>query len=259
MNHFSLTVPLLTAAFAMPAIALAHDDHDEHETTVLTEGHVDIFVDYNETEGLHFAIGAEDEHDHEGEDHEGEEHEGEDHEGEEHGEGELLHPEDVVIRGGIAGSVPSNPAFGFLGSEDDPFWFFPQVEEEGQPFPGFDTDLLEDIFDGPVTINLVGLTGPGTFSLYSVGSFGDPTVFLDFGDPSKLSFTLPVPTHAHFNWAFSSLGNYEVILTASVDGTDGPLSTEPTGFRFQVVPEPSVLSMLGAASVLFLLVLRRRS
>lgn len=65
------------------------------------------------------------------------------------------------------------------------------------------------------------------------------------------AFEIPVSTHAHFNLAFSQLGDYE--LTFEVSGTHntlGALSASET-FGFSVVPEPaSAMLLLGGLAAL---------
>lgn len=250
MKHIISKLSLLTCAAVIPAVSFADGDHDH--LNVLTEGHVDILVEFEESEGVHFAIGAEDHTHDEGH---GPGDEGGDHDHD--GEG-FLDPADVLIRGGIAGNVPANPAFEFLGETNSPFYFLPQVEVEGQPFPGFDTEGLSGLFDGPVTLSLDGFEGPGRFSLYSVGSFGDPTLFLGSGPGGPGSFNLPVGTHAHFNWAFSAPGEYEVTLVASLDDGGNVLASAPTTFHIEVIPEPGVMSLLAIGGIGILLILIRR-
>jgi surface-anchored protein len=118
-----------------------------------------------------------------------------------------------------------------------------------------------DWVDGEITITLTGMTGPSgaIFSLRQT-SGGVPTFFMSTLDgisgADAYLMDLDVQDHAHFDWAFTAEGDYE--LTFEISGThavDGFKSAEGT-YNFSVIPEPSS-ALLGAFGALALLRRRR--
>ena len=160
-------------------------------------------------------------------------------------------PEEVTIfvRNSAKAVVPTNPAFGFLGSPGSTVWILPQTEDPTLPFLGYSTEELEaaDWVGGQITWSLVDVDGPGEFALYTTDMFGNPTLIFDSDDPAPNTEHLPTGTHKHANWAFSAPGHYEV--TVEYTGThvdDGPVSTEVT-YSFHVKVRPSWSAQVGVA------------
>lgn len=62
-------------------------------------------------------------------------------------------------------TVPSNPLFSFLGSPGSPVWITPQTQQSGKLFMGLGaSELNASDWLSPITIELVGFSGPGNFS-----------------------------------------------------------------------------------------------
>ncbi|ASO21521.1 surface-anchored protein [Actinoalloteichus hoggarensis] len=109
--------------------------------------------------------------------------------------------------------VPDSADFGFLGAPGDPAWVLPQAQQSGILWPGWNTEEIADgALAGPLDFSLIDAKGPGRFALFVNGSFGTPDVLFDSGDGTPDSFTVPLGTHAHGNWAFSEEGVYELTL-----------------------------------------------
>jgi surface-anchored protein len=142
-----------------------------------------------------------------------------------------------------------------------PYYVFPATENATVPFIGFGTEELSaGDWDGSLTLSLTGVSGPGSFSLFSIDSLGALTTLMDSSDgfSSGDSISLAPETHTHHTWAFSQQGSYS--LTFQVDGThliDGAQSASAT-YGFSVVPEPSTAGLLIGAAALILTVVRRR-
>ena len=153
---------------------------------------------------------------------------------------------------GAHSTVPANPQFSFLGMAGSSVWVLPQVQDPALLFLGFGTEELESgIFvNNEVTLSLQGVRAPGQFSVYDVGMFGSPSIFMNSGDgiTTADSILLSAGGHRHVNWAFSTPGTYEVDFEAAGTLVDGNVFTAsgPITYTFSVaaVPEPSVLSLL---------------
>lgn len=181
-------------------------------------------------------------------------------------------PSEVVIFGSEANSAnfklaaPGTGPFAFLGASGADVFIFPQVEDSGLPFLGIAAEEVDPSdFVGDITINLTGLSGPGSFFLYQTDGFGSPTVFFDSSDGIDASdvLTIGIGSHAHYNWAFTGEGIYSVTMTASGilnDGFDTFSASAPATFTFGVnqVPEPSAYALIAGILVLGICAQRRR-
>ena len=215
---------LLAVALASP-VALSLNAQ-----TLLTEGHTDVGIVY-ELGGWNLHIGQ--------------------HEATPPME---YAPNEAILGVNIVGAhstVPANPQFSFLGMAGSSVWVLPQVQDPALLFLGFGTEELESgIFvNNEVTLSLQGVRAPGQFSVYDVGMFGSPSIFMNSGDGTTAdSILLSAGGHRHVNWAFSTPGTYEVDFEAAGTLVDGNVFTAsgPITYTFSVaaVPEPSVLSLL---------------
>lgn len=157
--------------------------------------------------------------------------------------------------------------FGVLGlSQGDTFWKLPQLggeaDAEGLPFFGIKGKELDAAGFSEVLLSLTGVThnggsGTGHFALWQTGFA--PVVDSSDGIDGDDEFAILLNDHDHYNWGFTSLGTYEVELTASgFNPTDGFLSTT-TILTFSVVPEPSSVAALASLGLVGTFVRRRRS
>lgn len=187
------------------------------------------------------------------------------------GELELeLHNHDLAIEEPLAGSTIS---YDFTNSQVNVtigtnnlglLWVSPESEVEaddlGLPFIGFSAEELVAPFTGQITFTITGFsyTGSGTGNFYM---FEGTDLFFDStaGPGNYGSFSVNVGQHGHGEFGFSDFGLYEITLVASGDN-GAPISSAPTSFTFNVVPEPSTYALLGlGAGALALMRWRKRS
>lgn len=134
-------------------------------------------------------------------------------------------------------TVPANPQFSFLGPAGAPVWILPQTQRTGVLWPGWDTNDVPAgaLQNDRVTVRLVGASGPGQFALYTVNSFGTPTVLLNSGDGLPDSFDVPRGTHAHGNWAFRAIGTYTLTFEVTATSAGGsPVGSGQVAYTFVV-------------------------
>lgn len=222
--------------------------HNVSAQTLISDGHVDIGIAYEEGAwDLHLHVGLEPD----------------DFE---------LEPDEGAFFGSVANNsifqltVPNDPDFSFLGNVGDPFWRFPISNEPGLPFIGIAAEEVEPSdFVGNLTLTFTSLSGPGDFFLYEFDTFGDPVVLFDSSDGFGDTLTLPIGTHSHYNFAFTAEGVYGVGLEASGildDGFNTPTSSGTSIYTFGVnvnpIPEPETYALWAGAFAMGFLVLRRK-
>jgi surface-anchored protein len=142
------------------------------------------------------------------------------------------------------------------------YWILPENEVIGQPFVGIGAEELVPGEWSGVTVTLTGASGSG---ITAGGHFSlsqdsvTPIFYMSTSDLGVDAYTfadLTVEDHAHFNWAFTEVGTYD--LTFEISGThavDG-FKTATATYTFSVIPEPSS-ALLGAFGALALLRRRR--
>jgi surface-anchored protein len=140
-------------------------------------------------------------------------------------------PGDVVLRALPASqtTVPSGPAYSFLGAPGSPVWILPQTQNPSLLWPGWNTDDIPvGVFVGnSVKWALKSVSGPGQFALYTVGQFGAVNVLFNSSDgiSGADELNVAVPSHTHANWAFSAPGTYSVGFELSGNRVAGGSST----------------------------------
>ncbi|HMO64899.1 MAG TPA: choice-of-anchor M domain-containing protein [Verrucomicrobiota bacterium] len=130
-----------------------------------------------------------------------------------------------------------------LGQAGDPLWVLPASQDPNLLYLGLSAERNPaGVFDGPLMVRLVGLDGPGHFFLWQNTPAGD-FVFrmntrdgVDPGDAAEL----PVGSHTHFNWGFTTNGIYRLTFQAEGRrlGETTNLFSGPTVFTFHVRPLP---------------------
>ena len=143
-----------------------------------------------------------------------------------------------------------------------------------QPYLGFGTEELNPLeWTGDITVTLTGFTTPngGEFALYTTNTAGTNTVDITLSsyDPSSANswglgdniFGIGVGGHDHYQFGFTTPGEYSLTLQFSgLHNTDSLVTSSGT-FNFNVVPEPStyVLLALGLSIIAYRHVRRRRT
>jgi surface-anchored protein len=124
-------------------------------------------------------------------------------------------------------TVPASSQYAFLGPAGSPVWILPQTQKAGVLWPGWDTnDVPAGAFQNDrVTVRLVSVAGPGQFALYTVNSFGTPTVLLNSADGLPDTFNVNRGVHAHANWAFRATGTYTLTFEVTATTTGGTAKT----------------------------------
>jgi len=144
-------------------------------------------------------------------------------------------------------------AYSFLGPAGTPNWVLPSSETPDLLFLGIGGEELDPAdWIGNLTLRLDSVQGPGSFYLWNVDSFGQPVLYMDSSGPAGVPGSVSVVpgSHGHYNWGFSAPGSYRVTFDAS--GThvaEGPQSTGPVAFQFQVVPEPQTWALMVIGSM----------
>lgn len=134
-------------------------------------------------------------------------------------------------------SVPSSPAYGFLGEPGDDVWILPQTQSAALPWLGWNTqhETVRERVAGPVRFTLDNLTGPGDLAVFlndSFGGVGEKKLGTTPGFPR--SFDVPLNVHAHGNWAFTEPGTYRITLTQSARLKTGRAVADTATLTFHV-------------------------
>jgi putative ABC transporter-associated repeat protein len=158
-------------------------------------------------------------------------------------------PADAVLhaRPASATTVPAGAALSFLGAPGTPLWLLPQVQRAGLLWPGWNTEQLTSAeVAGPVRWTLTGVEGPGSFALFTTGTFGTVDTLFDTGDGLPDAREIPLGTHAHGNWAFGAEGLYRLAFELSARRPSGETMTDARTIAVTVgAVDPSTGAPLG--------------
>ncbi|MCG5440963.1 TIGR03773 family transporter-associated surface protein [Micromonospora foliorum] len=126
---------------------------------------------------------------------------------------------DVVLQVKDNAKITVPAGADFLGKQGDTVWLLPQSQQAGIVWPGWNTqhESVVSGVKGNVTWTLKGVNGPGRFALFLTGSFGKADVLFDSAKAFPQQLGVPLNTHAHGNWAFSTPGLYR--LAVQMNGT----------------------------------------
>lgn len=132
---------------------------------------------------------------------------------------------EVVLRAGDSSiiEVPSDNRFSFLGVPGSKVWLFPQVQQSGVVWPGWNTQdpQVSAEVKREMTWTLHGVRGPGGMFLFLNGAFGEPLPVFDSGKAMPQRSTIETNTHAHGNWVFTEKGTYQLDIEMSATLNDG--------------------------------------
>jgi cysteine-rich repeat protein len=158
-------------------------------------------------------------------------------------------PEDVIIDVDAALAaieVPAElpPEFSFLGPQGSVIYVLDQSQQDGLPWPGWNTqglsgslpaELLAGLDNGRSVGELeVDITGPGDVFTFTSDVLPDNR-FVDTsdGEPDRIPFYLS--THFHTTWVFTALGDYVFKVTPRLfTVSSGTVSGIEREFRFHV-------------------------
>lgn len=175
------TVVLALTGLATPAMAAS--------PVVLDHGHVDVI-------GIAYENGALDVHVHAD------------------GHAAEYDPSEVqlVAKPAARTTVPEDPAYKFLGTPGSPVWVLPQVQDPNLLFAGIAAEEVEPgVFkEDTLKVDVVGVSGPADFSIFTTDAVGKPTILVDSGDGLPDRTTATAGGHRHVNWAFEAAGTYKV-------------------------------------------------
>lgn len=159
---------------------------------------------------------------------------------------------------------PAGSQWDFLGvPAGERIWYLPATNLTGVPFLGVSAEGLGSSanwqgVNPTILFSIVGVTQkPLPTSVVSAWDFGGAggtlrVLWSTATDPWTNAMSPFVGSHAHYNIGFSHQGTYQVQLQATGTRADGTVVTSPpTTFTFQVVPEPATLSLaaLGVAAL----------
>jgi surface-anchored protein len=135
-------------------------------------------------------------------------------------------------------TVPDDPAYSFLGKPGEPVWILPQVQDPDLLFAGIAAEEIEPgIFTGDtLDVDILQVTGPAGFSVFTTDGVGAPTVLVDSGDGLPDRTTSEAGGHKHVNWAFEAPGTYTVKVRASgtVADTGQKVQSRVETYTFEV-------------------------
>lgn len=169
----------------------------------------------------------------------------------------------IAVPNSVLASAPNSPTFNAVTgvASGGDIWILPQSDPDPAPVPflGIGAEELDPAnWSTDITFTLdavVSPSGSGEFSLWQSDSgleFYFSTADGSLTENGNNTLVVPAGDHDHYNFGFSELGTWTVEITASgTHNTLGALSDTQT-FTFNVVPEPSSLSLLfGIAAIAF--------
>jgi putative ABC transporter-associated repeat protein len=135
---------------------------------------------------------------------------------------------------GVAGRVPDDSRFSFLGPPGQPVWL---LAAGSTAFPSFDTSGVDRgaVRGDRITASLRAADGPGRFTAYRLSGLGAITPL--FGTDTMDDVELPAETRTPaVLWAFDAAGDYRVTLAASATLPSGQAVTTEATYRVTVPP-----------------------
>ncbi|MBM3847083.1 MAG: PEP-CTERM sorting domain-containing protein [Verrucomicrobia bacterium] len=164
-------------------------------------------------------------------------------------------------------SIPADSRFSFLGTSGSPIYLLSSLGNPNQILLGVAAEEVEPgvFVNDSLKLTLTAFSGPGAFHAYRVdGLTGNPlrAVSAANGMPDAVHHVFDVLAQGHqdYNWAFTEQGDYKLTFRASGDLAGGGSSmSDEVVYQFQVVPEPSTLSLAALGALIWLRSTRRRT
>lgn len=107
-----------------------------------------------------------------------------------------------------------------IGQEN---YLLPMTQVNDLPWPGYSTERVDHSrLDGPLTLSLTNVRGPGEFAMFQADTFGgNPKEILGSRDGAPTTISIASSTHAHAAWSFTKAGVYELDLRYTGKLKDG--------------------------------------
>jgi cysteine-rich repeat protein len=136
------------------------------------------------------------------------------------------------------------PDWAFLGSGGDTIYLLDQVQQDGLPWPGWNTERLLTSLppsvelpqgDRPVQL-VVDVMGPGEVFTFMSDGGGSPIHRYVSTDDDEPDVILAAPSsHEHTAWAFTAVGDYYLTVTPTLaTSNSGTLTGPPSTYRFHI-------------------------
>ncbi|MBW3085281.1 hypothetical protein KEM60_01478 [Austwickia sp. TVS 96-490-7B] len=111
-------------------------------------------------------------------------------------------------------SSMSSKNWDFLGPIGSVNYILPATQKAGLIWPGYSTETIDySQLNGPVTLTLDKVSGPGDVKLFAMGSLGTgPSLLVDSSKPGMNTISMPTAAHVHSGWVFSKPGVYDVAV-----------------------------------------------
>lgn len=144
----------------------------------------------------------------------------------------------LVVKDQARLTLPAGTPFGDAGQ---PFWILPQTQNPNLLYLGVSAEgISPGTFDGPLTVSLKHLDGPGYLMVWQAtgpGQFSGRVNTRD-GISAADSFTPIIGGHEHFNWGFSSTGVFTATfqVTGRRLGESTNIISPECTFAFHVLP-----------------------
>ena len=137
-------------------------------------------------------------------------------------------------------TLPPGTPFGDAGQ---PFWILPQSQNPNLLYLGANSERIPaGVFNGPLTIQLKRLVGPGYFMVWQATGPGQYNIRVNTRDGIDANDNLMplIGSHEHFNWGFSTTGVYCATfqVTGRRIGEATNISSPESTYLFHVLPLP---------------------
>lgn len=171
----------------------------------------------------------------------------------------------LVIGAGGAGPRPANTITTLVGLNSlttgpaglpapfagNPLWVLPQNSVPGRPFLGIGAEEVNPgVFQNDmITMTLTAFVQRplgGEFVLWQAGQEGSPLMNSANGISAADSVQVGAGGHDHFNYGFSRAGVYDISFAVrAVLASNGQTVNGAGTYRFNVVPEPGTITLMG--------------